>query len=298
LEAVYVEKQISNLPLGSIDGRQSLPREVPQDVPDPSEHSLRPTSIDKLFLVAWFAIASVLSRLGGSGYSSIVWAAAACGAIVFLFLFRFSRRSAQQAINEKAIAIVQTSRPIVLYLRPFMTGGRLFVRNAMEEIGDRFLMGLHWDAELAITLALADSAQLVAVGDVRESLGAAKLQVHDAKWVEVMKVCADRAGTIIIVPLSRPSTMYEVDYIFRDANLLKKSLCFMAPTTISIHQLLSWLANRHPSVLGNVQFRTIPLLAFNCLHIVVRAAGSEFVRTAARPTFTRFKVWNLHIRET
>ena len=122
------------------------------------------------------------------------------------------------------------------FLRPFFTSGKLRTDIVPENFVDGVLLGHRWDLEFALTLALEGTSPLIALGDVHGEYGAAKIITSDEQWQSKMIAAANRALLIIVVPLNRPSTLWEVQQIFANTNLLQKTLFLMPPTKGIIHR--------------------------------------------------------------
>lgn len=150
--------------------------------------------------------------------------------ILFIFCFyRVKRRQVQRRINEAQAASLSEADPFALYLRPFVSGGRLLCRNTLESAGDRSILGRVWDAELNFAVALESWMPLVAIGDRSRGYGAAKLQLSDEAWQTEMRRLATHAALIITVPFNRPGTLWEVRQLFSDNRIRSKTLFFMPP---------------------------------------------------------------------
>jgi hypothetical protein len=119
-----------------------------------------------------------------------------------------------------------------LYLRPFLTSDRLRIPNSRFRRRffpslDRFF-GLRIDLETVLAIALERANHpLIAIGETGFSSGAPKLVATDANWHEIFRKLAGAATSIIIVPLPRPSTLWEIDQILREPSLLKKTMFVM-----------------------------------------------------------------------
>ena len=126
------------------------------------------------------------------------------GGWVAFFAYRWQRRRRQHAINAAAAQYVGENE-FVLYLRPFMTSGRLPVHCLLPSVVDRWLMGKFWDLEIALSLAVG--SRLVAVGSDRKSLGAGKLSSSEETWQGLVDQLGNKARLVLLVPFNRPGTM-------------------------------------------------------------------------------------------
>jgi hypothetical protein len=129
---------------------------------------------------------------------------------------------------------------MVLYLRPFFAAGQMRVNTNAARFLDAVMLGGRWDVELAITFALERRNPVLALGHVKGEYGAAKLSVDDADWQQTMMDLAARAIAIIIVPLNRPATLWEVRHFFSQNHLLAKTLFVMPPTAGLIRNFASF----------------------------------------------------------
>lgn len=145
------------------------------------------------------------------------------------FIYRSFRNDQQQRLNHW-VRRLPPDVPTILYLRPFVTSGRLLVRCSVRSVTERFLYGPRWDLEMALSHAAGTRWQLVAIGDARRAFGAAKLTTSDAQWKDVLEQLATRAELIVIVPLPRPSTLWELEHILGRPEYARKTLVVMPPT--------------------------------------------------------------------
>src|SRR5262249_24182893 len=103
--------------------------------------------------------------------------------------------------------------PYSLYLRPFLTTGRLRVvngrfRRRFLPSMDRFF-GRRIDLETVFAIAHERAKHpLIAIGEVGFVSAAPKLVTADANWKEAFVRLAKGASAIIMVPLPRPSTVW------------------------------------------------------------------------------------------
>jgi len=184
-----------------------------------------PTNTDK---DSWLQLAQLVLYIS-TGVLVGVW---------YLLYGAFKRRT-QLALNDKAALLATSADPFVLYLRPFVTSGRLLVRNSLPNFADRLLLGRWWDLELALALALEDMMPMVAIGETRHTFGAAKIRVPDSTWKERFLELARSAKLIVMVPSERPGTIWEIESIQYDAALRSKSLFVMPPAQTTLRRLLS-----------------------------------------------------------
>ena len=159
--------------------------------------------------------------------SPILFAACILSYIV-VRIYRSVRRLTQFRLNGEAESIAARD-DFCLFLRPFLTAGQLSVGNLMPERRDRWLMGNQWDIEFALAWALAHTMDLIAIGQSPRALGAAKLSTTEENWKSLMLELSERARVIVIVPLARPSTLWEAVQVFNQPSLLRKTIFAMPP---------------------------------------------------------------------
>jgi hypothetical protein len=154
--------------------------------------------------------------------------------------FRSDLRRAQTARNMTAARIVDQVMagdpdvgPFALYLRPFETTEKLS-SGSNPRGGFRDVTGMripiHLDLETLLDRALRGDCPLIALGrrgEMQESAGRAT--VTDERWQTVVQALAKRATLLVMVPLARPSTLWELDWLFKQRMLGK--VLFVMPET-------------------------------------------------------------------
>lgn len=151
--------------------------------------------------------------------------------VLYVLAFRAGWRRKQTRLNDDVEQVVAEGRPYMLYLRPFVTAGRLQVPNDWPHFGQRVLLGDPWDIELALATIAGSDTPLIAIGDTRGSFGAAKVLSSDADWQQKMLRLARNSKLILAVPLDRPSTLWEMEVVNSDASLRDKTLFIMPPSS-------------------------------------------------------------------
>jgi signal peptidase I len=248
--------------------------------------SLRPTSSLLVFVAGVLIIGQVLSFVPGEDPSLIValWILNLTF-FVLPFVYRGYRNDQQQKLNHWAARPAVDGRSI-LYLRPFMTAGRLYVRCSVRSVAERFLYGPRWDLEMALSHAAAPDSQLVAIGDVKGGFGAAKFKTSDEQWKQVLERLATSADLILIVPLPRPSTLWELEQVLGQPEFKKKTIVVMPPTFLG-PTIRGWfLRRRSPRALWKqsqklVAERGIALPDYRREGALLVPSGDEFTRLDA-----------------
>ena len=152
-------------------------------------------------------------------------------------LYWANQRRAHKVRSKNALstyrALVQGERPTYcLYLRPFLTSNRLVVANSRYHRKfwpsmDRFF-GPRMDLENVLAVGLESRQHpLIAIGETGFQLGAAKLLSHERDWKRVFVTLASGSAAILMVPLPKPSTLWELEYLLAHPELLEKTLFIM-----------------------------------------------------------------------
>lgn len=162
---------------------------------------------------------------------SLIMLVIGLGPFLWVNFYRAGWRRKQTLLNRNFDEVVAEGRPFTLYLRPFVTSGRIKVPNDWPHFGQRMLLGDPWDMELALATVIGTDTPLVAIGDVRGGVGAAKLTTSDADWQAHMRSLSEKARLILAVPLDRPSTMWEMEAIKGDRSLREKTVFVMPPSS-------------------------------------------------------------------
>ncbi len=169
---------------------------------------------------------------GQTGFGlSILMLVLGLAPLVWVNLYRAGWRRKQTRLNDDFNAVVAEGRPFMLYLRPFVTSGRIKAPNDWPHFGQRMLLGDPWEMEMALATVIGVDTPLVAVGDTRSGYGAAKLVTSDADWRDHMRKLANDARLILAVPLDRPSTLWEMEEINANDVLREKSVFIMPPSS-------------------------------------------------------------------
>jgi signal peptidase I len=169
---------------------------------------------------------------------SLLLSALALSPLLWLNIYRSGWRKKQTRLNDHFEEVVAQGRPYMLYLRPFVTSGRIKAPNDWPHFGQRVLLGDPWELELALATVIGTDTPLVAIGDTRGGFGAAKLKTTDEEWRKHMQRLAHGARLVIAVPLDRPSTLWEMEEVRRDTGLLKKAVFVMPPSSHFFDALL------------------------------------------------------------
>jgi hypothetical protein len=142
---------------------------------------------------------------------------------------RDMRRRSEIANEIKELALTAPADevpPFALYLRPFLSTGRLVAQVLPSDLKpmDR---PVHLDFETVLERAFMGELDLIALGKPEDILeGISRLNIPDEGWQEVVRALADRASFIFFVPLLREGTMWELREL-KTRNLLGKTVFIM-----------------------------------------------------------------------
>jgi hypothetical protein len=99
-----------------------------------------------------------------------------------------------------------------LYLRPFVSTDHLPVQTSnFRSRGSFDNRAVHFDIETMLKRAFNKKLELLALGrpeDIEE--GVARLTVDNNGWQDIVQSLADRATFIIMVPMLRQGTLWEI----------------------------------------------------------------------------------------
>jgi signal peptidase I len=195
-------------------------------------HPLRPSPRLKAIYRVVLITALVVWLLGDIPFGTVALFLLFFILAAFFYYYRVTVRIKQQALN---LALAYTSladQSFFLYLRSFDTSGRTKIRNTIGDWTERSLVGQYWDVEHALTAALDQEGLLVAIGDKRDSVGAAKFVTSDELWKQRFRELCARARCIFVLPDSSNSLGWEMEQIIRTPELSPKSFFLMPPYRI------------------------------------------------------------------
>jgi len=119
-----------------------------------------------------------------------------------------------------------------LYLRSFTTTGQMPAEDTSSILqpgfDPRHMESAVVDLETVFAQVLESSAPLVALGRPGEQIGAGRLKTEDDRWKNDLKVLADSALLLLVLPSPGESLQWEIEWI-RHHGHLKKSLFVMPP---------------------------------------------------------------------
>jgi hypothetical protein len=145
-------------------------------------------------------------------------------------LYRADVLRAQQRRDDHATRLAQAvlaGEPVeqfALYLRPFVSTDRLMVQPLPSTISE---VPVYLDVETLLARSFRGTVPVIALGQSGDTVeGAARVLVRDDNWRETVEALARRAEFIAMVPLSRPGTMGELEWL-KQSELLNKVLFIM-----------------------------------------------------------------------
>lgn len=119
-----------------------------------------------------------------------------------------------------------------LYLRAFTTTGQMPAEDTSTLLQPGFdprdVQSQVVDLETVFAEVLESSAPLVALGRPGEQFGVGRLKTEDDRWRNDLKVLADNALILLVLPSPGQGLQWEIEWIIRHGHL-KKSLFVMPP---------------------------------------------------------------------
>jgi hypothetical protein len=180
--------------------------------------------------------------LAGSGRAWFpVWSTAALGGLLVLELavgtvaYR-EGRAGRPAELRRVLQRLEDGRPFLLYLRPFAIERRLLLHVpmlsgipyvwALPQV--RLWLGL--EPNLKRSIARFPSVAMVAIGELDDDPGVAKLTPTDADWQSLFVDLAGRAAGVFVVPFTSTGSLWELDWLFDHA--LGKTVFILPPSHV------------------------------------------------------------------
>ncbi|HXV82750.1 MAG TPA: hypothetical protein VEG60_23035 [Candidatus Binatia bacterium] len=141
-------------------------------------------------------------------------------------------RIAQQIMSKFRADPAVPVAEFYLYLRAFETTGKLRVPLylRLRKISIGLFQLVTSDTESYVSNAVRSIAPLIALGRPGEAIGAGRIVTEDANWMADILILMKRAKAILLVPSSRPGTLWEIETLKREG-LLKKVIFIMPPRT-------------------------------------------------------------------
>jgi hypothetical protein len=183
----------------------------------------------------WSDLATYLTRL--------VMSTIAAAALISSFT-RIAELSGQHARDLRAASIFAAvaegappPRPYTLYLRPFASTDR-FAEEVLSAAGASLAAGqgllyagaARVELEAQLEQATRPLGELVALGQPLEHIGAGRVLVDEDKWQDAVQALTRFAELIVILPSSRPGTLWEIERLL-DGNLIPRTVLIDAPNS-------------------------------------------------------------------
>lgn len=127
-------------------------------------------------------------------------------------------------------AIEATQVPIpkyVLYLRPFDSTGRVLQDvhyESTDSRGEKRVRHKRFELEAQFAEAARRTCAFIGLGQSLEHVGAGRIEVDDQSWKEAIRKLMQNARLIVMVPVTNPGTLWELDQIIENSWLSKTLL--------------------------------------------------------------------------
>jgi hypothetical protein len=170
-----------------------------------------------------------LAGVGGSVVAGAVWLA------MFTTLADLSGQHGRDLEAQALFASLQRGeapkRPFALYLRPF-SSTNVFLEEvlARQSFGASVFVATstQFELEQQIEQATRRVGPLVALGEPLEHIGAGRIRIGEDQWRDAVKVLSDHAALIILLPSSRPGTLWEVERLL-ESGLIARTVVVDPP---------------------------------------------------------------------
>lgn len=180
--------------------------------------------------VGGVAVAKLLILLAGT----VVELVAVYSIVKLVFLDRRKWHGMQRTANGYFSARFRSRQDLpafILYFRPFHRAGRIKINNYSEKRGERIILGLRWDIELALSVTFDRILKVIAIGDERRAeIGAAKIASTDDDWKDVARRLIAESSMIVMVPYDTPGVEWELATVVVDESALAKTIFLMPPS--------------------------------------------------------------------
>jgi hypothetical protein len=123
--------------------------------------------------------------------------------------------------------------PFTLYLRPFAATNEI-QSDTIEALvratarGPAIFASTSLELEQQIERAARRVGPLIALGEPLEHIGAGRIRIDEASWRSAVELLTDGAKLIILLPSSRPGTLWEVERLL-NSNLIERTVVIDPP---------------------------------------------------------------------
>lgn len=201
-----------------------------------------------LAIATLVVLALVLMRIitqpsgGLIGHLGKITGAAIGGAALIALFSSLAELYGQHARDLRAGAIFAAvrdgappPRPYTLYLRPFASTD-LFAEHVLSAAGASVAAGqgvlyggtARVELESQLEHATRPFGELIALGEPLEHIGAGRVLVDESAWRHAVHALCQFAELIVVLPSSRPGTLWEIERIL-DSSLIERTVLIDAP---------------------------------------------------------------------
>ena len=182
---------------------------------------------------------------------------------------KYRDQRAEQILHE--IRSSKNSPAFSLYLRSFITTGKL-----LEMLEKKTILPFNYDdtdLEIFIASAVEPFAPLVALGKKGEQVGAGRIESSESDWQRLLKLLAEKAKLIFIIPYDSGGTKWEIDFIKKN-KLIKKTIFVMPPQGI---KSLNW-SEQWRKVASSVKISGFQLPSYNTNGMLFSMVSSKKIK--------------------
>lgn len=128
----------------------------------------------------------------------------------------------------------ESPRSFSLYLRPFGFTNVLKTRlsSATPSLTEQVFLAETVEFEDLLFKGLVRGPKLIALGRPGEHLGAGRILTSDDAWQALAADLIDKAQYLILIPSTRPGTLWEIDYLKKNGHL-PKTLIILPQSRVS-----------------------------------------------------------------
>lgn len=213
----------------------------------------RATARVMAFVYLLLGLAGVIAALGAVGWDFLVFrdgepvlfvvilsAAIIGGALWVAAASGLADLSEQHARDLEAAELFRRlkageppERPYTLYLRPFATTDEIEEHVLSPMVAGATATSFsyvssRYELERQIERATRKVGPLVALGEPLEHVGAGRVRVSDETWQDAVELLSGQAALIVLLPSSRPGTLWEVEHIL-NSDLVQRTVMIDPP---------------------------------------------------------------------
>ncbi len=147
------------------------------------------------------------------------------GQVLRIYQQRVDDLSAQSLHDDLLTDAMTSPQDFILYLRPFDSTGQV---TSVIKSGKN--SSKTYELETQFGLAAKSVSPFVGLGESMEHYGAGRIAVSDDAWKASIEAMLPQARLLIVLPVTNPGTLWEVERIL-DQGLLHKTLWINVPRT-------------------------------------------------------------------